>query len=263
LTVLGGTGLAGLIIGIAFRDIAENFLASVLISTRSPFQTGDWIEVAGYNGLVQHVTTRGTMLMTFDGNYVRIPNAIVYKSNIVNYSANPPRRLEFTLGIGYDDPITLAQETLLQVLAEHPAVLQEPEPLVLVEKMGQSSIDLCIYFWYDTRVHNGLKIKSSLIRLAKHALDEDGFTFPDTGREVIFPRGVPVHMVEAQPEHGMLKSRAAVALTQQPTPVATAAEGDLGSEDEGIQAQARQARPLDEGEDLLKVHETQSPKENQ
>ena len=258
LTILGGTGLAGLIIGVAFRDIGENLLASILISTRSPFQTGDWIEVAGYNGLVQHVTTRGTMLMTFDGNFVRIPNATVYKSNIVNYSANPPRRLEFTIGISYDDPIPLAQETILHVLAEHPAVLKEPEPLVLVEKLGQSSIDLCIYFWYDTRTHNGLKIKSSLIRQAKHALDEGGFTFPDTAREIIFPRGVPVQMVNPATNGTRPLRQAPVSVSEAPTTVATAAEGDLGSETEGIQAQARQARPLDEGEDLLKANASAS-----
>lgn len=261
LTILGGTGLAGLIIGIAFRDIAENFLASILISTRSPFHPGDWIEVAGYNGLVQQVTTRGTMLMTFDGNFVRIPNATVYKSNIVNYSANPPRRLQFAIGISYDDPITLAQETILRVLAEHPAVLKEPEPLVLVDKLGPSAVELCIYFWYDTRTHNGLKIKSSLMRQAKHALDEGGFTFPDTAREIIFPRGVPVQMVDLALADTTATSDAPALVSEAPTTVATAAEGDLGSEAEDMQAQARQARPLDEGEDLLKANEMAEAKE--
>ena len=259
LTVLGGTGLAGLIVGIAFRDIVENFLASILISTRSPFALGDWIEVAGYNGLVQRVTTRGTMLMTFDGNYVRIPNAIVYKSNIVNYTANPHRRLDFTFGISYDDSITAVQETALRVLKAHPAVLTEPEPLVLVEDLGASTVDLHVYFWYDTRTHNWLKVKSSLIRLVKRALDEGGFTLPDAAREVIFPRGVPVQLERRYAENGAHEQPMK---TFPPTPeadiIATDAEGDLGSEEKAIQAQARRARPLDEGEDLLKVNHSHS-----
>ena len=84
LTVLGGTGIAGLIVGFAFRDIAENFLASVLLSVRQPFARDDLIDVAGFNGIVQQLNTRGTILMTPDGNHVQIPNATVYKSTIVN-----------------------------------------------------------------------------------------------------------------------------------------------------------------------------------
>ena len=70
---------------------------------------------------------------------------------------------------------------------------------MLVEKLGQSAIDLRVYFWYDTQAHNGLKLKSSLLRLAKHALDEGGFTVPDTAREVLFPRGAPVRILDPLP----------------------------------------------------------------
>ncbi|CAN5691077.1 mechanosensitive ion channel family protein [soil metagenome] len=260
LTVLGGTGLVGLIVGIGFRDIVENFLASILISTRSPFAIGDWIEVAGYNGLVQRVTTRGTMLMTFDGNYVRIPNAIVYKSNIVNYTVNPHRRLDFTFGISYTDSIAAAQATVLHVLTEHPAVLAKPEPLVLVENLGAATVDLRVYFWYDTRTHNWRKVKSSLIRLTKHALDEGGFTLPDTAREVIFPQGIPVQLQQTLPENGAHEPPLQPpALAPEAEDVATAAEGDLGSEEPTIQAQAHQARSLDEGENLLKATNKRGP----
>ena len=76
-TVIGSTGLLGLVLGFAFRDIAENFLASILISMNRPFATGDRIEVAGYDGFVQSVNTRSTLLMTLDGNHVQIPNAAI------------------------------------------------------------------------------------------------------------------------------------------------------------------------------------------
>ncbi|HCS51920.1 MAG TPA: mechanosensitive ion channel protein MscS, partial [Planctomycetaceae bacterium] len=78
-TVLGGTGLLGLILGFAFRDIAENFLSSILISIQRPFAGGDLIQVAGFKGFVQSVNTRSTLLMTIEGNHVQIPNATIYK----------------------------------------------------------------------------------------------------------------------------------------------------------------------------------------
>ena len=103
LTVLGGTGLVGLIIGIAFQDIAENFLASILISVRQPFRIGDLIQIGEHTGIVDRVTTRGTTVLTVDGNHVQIPNSHVYKNTIVNFTANPLRRISFVVGIGYDD----------------------------------------------------------------------------------------------------------------------------------------------------------------
>ncbi len=88
LTVLGGTGLAGLVIGFAFRDIAENFLASLLLSVRNPFNMGDLVRIGEQEGIVRNLNTRSTLLFTLDGNHVQIPNAAVYKSVITNYSTS-------------------------------------------------------------------------------------------------------------------------------------------------------------------------------
>lgn len=128
LTVVGGTGLIGLIIGIAFRDITENFLASIFLSMQRPFETGDLVEVSGVTGYVQQLNMRTTILMTLDGNFVQIPNACVYKSNLRNFTTTPNRREDFVVGIGYDTAISEAQEIAQKVLADHPAVLNDPEP---------------------------------------------------------------------------------------------------------------------------------------
>ena len=247
-TVLGGTGIAGLIIGIAFRDIMENFLASILISMRNPFRSGDLIEIEGHTGIVQRVTTRGTVLIDFAGNHVQIPNATVYKNTIVNYTANPKRRMEFSVGIGYDDSIRKAQEAALQVIASHPAVLDDPEPLVLVESLGASTVNLKVLFWFDGTRYNGFKIKSSLIRLVKHAFVSESISMPDEAREVVFPQEVPVRLIRES------ESVSAAEPSSEPPPsepVATAAEGDFGSEESQIKEQARRARMPEEGEDLL------------
>jgi len=267
-TVLGGTGLAGLVVGIAFRDIIENFLASILISTRSPFRVGDRIEVAGFLGLVQQVTTRGTVLMSLDGSLIRIPNSTVYKSNIINYTANPSRRLDFTVGISYEDSIAEAQELLIKVLTDHPAVLDQPEPLVLVHNFGAATVDLRVFFWFDSQTHADIKIKSSVMRLVKQTLMEQGFTLPDAAREIIFPKGIPLSLPVTTPVAKSERSRVAPPapvtgkvtgkVTErvkptEPALLSTPAEGGLGSEDEQIQEQAQQARKLEDGENLLKA----------
>ncbi|MDD4464227.1 MAG: mechanosensitive ion channel family protein [Desulfobacterales bacterium] len=196
-TVVGGTGLIGLVLGIAFRDITENFLASLFLSLQQPFREGDLVEVASVTGYVERLTSRTTVLMTLDGNQVQVPNSTIFKSTIRNFTSNPNRRDDFIVGIGYDDSIPSAQEVALKVLAEHPAVLNEPEPLVLVDNLGPSTVNLRVYFWLDGGRHSWLKVKSSVIRLVKRAFQDSGISLPDEAREVTFPHGVPVRVIDA------------------------------------------------------------------
>ena len=248
LTLVGGTGLIGLVLGIAFREITENFLASLVLSLQQPFREGDLVEVASVTGYVQRLTSRTTVLMTLDGSQLQIPNSIVFKSTIRNYSSNPNRREDFLIGIGYDDPIPFAQETALKVLAEHPAILKEPESLVLVESLGPSTVNLRVYFWLDGGRHSWLKVKSSVIRLVKRAFQESGISIPDEAREVTFPDGVPIRMVAG--EHAPKPAAAAVVKPSiEPEIVATKAEAGLQSDAEEIKAQARKS--WTPGENLL------------
>lgn len=279
-TVLGGTGIAGLIVGIGFRDIMENFLATILISTRNPFKAGDRIEVAGHLGIVQQVNSRTTVLMSLDGNHIQIPNAVIYKSTIRNFTANPNRRLEFGVGVGYDDDLSGVQQTIIDVLASHPTVLTTPEPLALVDGLGAATVNLRILFWVDTSRHEEIKVKSSVIRLVKRALDDNGYSMPDEAREVIFPDGVPLTGVPWQQlidtQQGVDPTKAAEQSDLAPTPsrriqrtpssptkragesavkvtapLATQAEGGLANEDEQIKEQARSARTPEEDTNLL------------
>ena len=196
LTVIGGTGLIGLVIGIAFQDIAENFLASILISVQKPFRIGDLIVVDGHEGIVQRVTTRGTTLLTSDGNHVQIPNSKIYKTTIENYTANPLRRISFEIGIGYDDSTSEAQKVVLETIKEHSATLNDPAPRVLIENLGASTVNLTALFWIDGTRNEWRSVRSSCMRMAKQALLHAGISMPDEAREVIFPNGVPVLMNE-------------------------------------------------------------------
>lgn len=257
LTLVGGTGLIGLALGIAFRDITENFLASIFLSAQRPFETGDLVEVTGVTGYVQQLNVRTTILMTLEGNLVQIPNASVYKTNLRNFTANANRREDFVVGIGYDDSINEAQEIARKVLAEHPAVLKDPEPSVLADSLGRATVNLRVYFWLNGREHSWLKVRSSVIRLVKLAYQQRGISMPDEAREVIFPRGIPVTMLPPRPE----PTRDAAPSMRSPGDAAqdqhqvasTHAEGGLSSEAGMIKDQARQVQPLNDGENLLKA----------
>ncbi|MBE0545126.1 MAG: mechanosensitive ion channel [Verrucomicrobia bacterium] len=255
LTVVGGTGLVGLAVGIAFRDITENFLASIFLSMQRPFETGDLVEVSGVTGYVQQLNVRTTILMALDGNLVQIPNASVYKSNLRNFTTNANRRDQFDVGIGYDDAINEAQEIALQVLTDHPAVLSAPEPLVLVDSLGKATVNLRVYFWINGREHSWSKVRSSVIRQVKRAYQNHGISMPDEAREVVFPQGIPITMLDGKPAGPpaaqVEKPLPAAGPSEELDVVSTKAEGGLQSEAGVLDEQARQAQPLREGENLL------------
>ena len=250
-TVLGGTGLIGLALGIAFRDITENFLASLLLSIQQPFREGDLVEVNGLVGLVQSVNSRTTILMTLNGNQVQVPNATVYKNTIRNYTSNPNRREDFTVGIPYSELIPRAQEIALRVLADHPAVLKDPEPWVLVDNLGANTVNLRIYFWLDGTQHSWLKVKSSVIRLVKRAWQEAGVSLPSAWQEMVFPHGVPVQLVHEKPTAHENGRQATPPAEPAREVVATDAEAGLRSEAGEIKDQAQRAWSPAEGENLL------------
>lgn len=265
MTVVGGTGLVGLAVGIAFREITENFLASIFLSLQQPFETGDLIEVAGITGFVQQLNVRTTVVMTTDGNLVQIPNATVYKGTLRNFTANPNRRENFVVGIGYDDSIDKAQEVARSVLEEHPAVLNDPEPWVLADSLGPATVNLRIYFWLNGKEHSWLKVRSSLIRLVKRAYQQAGISMPDSAREIVFPlgvpiTGVPIEMLDRQPgelpEAAPMRHAKVADICEDRVAVSTKAEAGLSSEASELEKQARQAQPLHEGENLLRATPT-------
>jgi small-conductance mechanosensitive channel len=209
----------------------------------------------GVLGYVQQLTVRTTVLMTLDGNHVQIPNAIVYKNTIRNYSSNPNRREDFNVGIGYRVPITRAQEVALAAVHSHPAVLKSPEPWILADSLGAATVNLRVYFWLDGSEHSWLKVRSSVIRLVKRAFQENGIEMPDEARELVFPQGVPVHLVDGRhPEsNGRSESSAERSAVQPPKvePVSTGSEAGLATDAEQIENQARRATSPEAGENLL------------
>jgi small-conductance mechanosensitive channel len=171
------------------------------------------------------------------------------------------RRVDFVVGIGYADSIAHAQEVALRLIAEHPAVLQQPEPWVLAEGLGSAVVQLRVYVWLDSTKHSWLKVRSSIIRLVKRGFQEQGVSMPDEAREVVFPDGVPVRLLRdgaarhAQPatsggsEATRVEQRRRLAKDAE---IATGAEARLDSEAGSIERLASAARTPEGGQDLLK-----------
>ncbi|GGI90072.1 mechanosensitive ion channel family protein [Legionella impletisoli] len=249
LTILGGTGVLGIILGIAFRDITENLLASILLSVQKPFNNEDLIEVDNIIGYVQALTIRSTILITLDGHEVQIPNATVYKNNICNFTSNPKRRESFVVGIGYEEAISHAQEVAFQVLEKHPAVLKDPEPWILVDELAASTVNLRIYFWLDGTEYHWRKVRSSVIRLIKGAFQKANISMPGQIIELSMLDEVSVLL----PEKHTRKEREKVKIEEKESSnIVTNAEGGLGSDKEELQEQGRRIERVDQEKNLLK-----------
>ena len=178
-SVLGALGLAGLALGFAIRDTVENYIASILLSLRQPFSPDDHVVINGQEGLVLRLTSRATLLMSFDGNHIRIPNAIVYKGVIVNYSRNPNRRFSFELGVGTDVNLLNALQLARQTLQESPGVLASPAASVQIHSLGDSNVLLRFYAWIDQTQSDYSTVRSETIRRVKAAFQRADFDMPE------------------------------------------------------------------------------------
>jgi small-conductance mechanosensitive channel len=177
--VLGATGLAGFAVAFAFRDTFENYIASILLSIRQPFEPNDHVLIEGHEGRVIRLTPRATVLLTLDGNHVRIPNALVFKGIITNYTHNPNRRFEFDLGVGTEEDLVDVQDRILETMGTIKGVLSEPPPQCWVIGLGDSSVQLTVSGWVDQRHTDFGKARSEAVRLVKQSLDEAGVAMPE------------------------------------------------------------------------------------
>ncbi len=178
-TILGSAGVVGLAIGFAVRDTIENYISSIMLSLRQPFRANDHVVINEHEGKVVRLTSRATVLMTLDGNQLRIPNATVFKAVILNYSSNPQRRFTFELGVdAADDPVA-AMKAGVDALTTLPFVLAEPEPNSLIQSVGDSNIILLFTAWVDQEKTDFGRARSLAIRIVTSALDQQGFTMPE------------------------------------------------------------------------------------
>ncbi len=177
--VLGAAGVIGLALGFAFQDIVENYLAGILLSIRQPFNVGDLITVESHEGRVIRMSSRELILMTVEGNHVRLPNALVFKNPLINYTRNPRRRFDFAVGVDVDEDLTRAQQLGVDTLRAMKGVMDDPGPGSLVEELGESTVNVRFLGWVDQTKADFLKVKSEAIRLVKTHLDDAGVQMPE------------------------------------------------------------------------------------
>lgn len=178
-TVLGGAGIIGIALGFGVRDTVENYIASLLLSVRQPFRAEDHVVIDGQQGIVVRLNTRATILMTLDGNHLRIPNAKVFKADILNYSTNPTRRFQFRVGVdSADDPVA-AISVGVETLSKLPFILFDPEPSGMIVEVGDSSILIDYFAWVDQRETSFSSARSQAIRDVKTILEDQGFSLPE------------------------------------------------------------------------------------
>ncbi len=175
---LAGLGFFSVAAAFAFRDILENLLAGVLLLLRQPFQSGDQITVGDQSGTVEAITIRETRLKTFNGQLVLIPNRDVYKSVIVVRTAYPSRRLDFVVGVAYENDVEEACRVVEQALAGLPRLPDDPQPEALVTALGVSTVDIEVRFWAGPDQHDSRVALSAAIIATKLALDDAGIEMP-------------------------------------------------------------------------------------
>tara|TARA_A100001391_G_scaffold139407_2_gene97657 strand:+ start:5801 stop:7222 length:1422 start_codon:yes stop_codon:yes gene_type:complete len=177
--VLGGAGVIGVALGFAMRDTIENYVASLMLSLRQPFRPNDWVVIDDREGRVVRLTSRATILMTLDGNHLRIPNAAVFKAVIVNYTTNPQRRFDFVLGVDADDDVEAARVLGRQTLAGLAFVLDTPAPEARLVDVGDSNVQVQFLGWIDQGASDWHRARSRAILEVKGALEGAGFGLPE------------------------------------------------------------------------------------
>ncbi|MGJ8673792.1 mechanosensitive ion channel family protein [Rubritalea sp.] len=236
--ILGVAGVAGIALGFAFRNIVENYLAGVLLSIRNPFSTGDVIEVSGMKGKVIRLTSRDTVLMTMDGNHLRIPNSAIMTSAMTNFSRNPLRRFDFAVGVSVELDLIKVRELGMETLLSLKSILSDPAPTIVVEALGDSTVNMRFYAWIDQRDSDFSKAKSEAIRLIKDRFDDQGIEMP----EPIYR----VHLKDAYAPQEM------VAESQPAQPSQKRIQGEMDtSADTSLDKQIEAAEEMDAEKNLL------------
>ena len=181
-SVLAVLGAAGLAIGLALKDSLSNIASGVMLIVQRPFRVGDFVQAAGMEGTVDQIRVFQTRMRTIDNRTVVLPNSLITTAPIINFTANPKRRIDLAVGVGYDDDLKLARETLLEVASAHAKVLKDPKPEVLVTALAESSVNLELRAWVKTG--DLQSTKSELTEAVRNEVMGRGLNIPYPQRDL-------------------------------------------------------------------------------
>lgn len=175
-------GAAGLAIGMALSGTLQNFSGGVILLIIKPFKVGDFIEAQGFSGTVTAIQIFNTILKTPNNQTIIIPNGGLSTGSVTNYSTESTRRLVQTYGIDYSDDVKQAREILLRIINEDSRVLKDPAPVVVLEGLGDSSVNLSLRAW--TKNEDYWNVNFETTEKVKYAFDKEGVSFPFPQRDV-------------------------------------------------------------------------------
>jgi small conductance mechanosensitive channel len=180
--LLAGLGIAGFIIGFALQDTLSNFASGLMILVYRPFDVGDFVDAGGVRGRVDRMSLVNTTFKTLDNQVIIVPNNMIWQQVITNITAQRTRRVDLTFGISYSDDIDKAKEILWDVVRNYDGILEEPEPNIRVNALGESSVDLICRPW--VRTDDYWDTYWNLTEIVKKRFDEEGITIPFPQRDV-------------------------------------------------------------------------------
>ena len=179
LAILGGAALA---VGLALQSSLSNFASGIMLVAFRPFTKGDFVDAGGVAGTVQSVGIFHTELKTPDNRHIVVGNSSITSSNITNFSAYDTRRIDLVIGVHYDDDLKLARSVIEKVLREHPNVLDDPEPTIMLMDLGESSVDFAVRPWVKSTEF--WPTRGQLLEQLKAELEAAGCSIPFPQRDV-------------------------------------------------------------------------------
>jgi small-conductance mechanosensitive channel len=177
-------GIFAIVIGFATQTIFGNLVSGLFLIFERPIKVGDVVNIDSTIGQVEDIRVISTTIRTFDGYFVRIPNMTVFNSKITNFFVNKARRFEYSVGIRYKDDADKAIQIIKETIEEHPFALKYPEPMVFVEQLGNSSVDITVKIWAP--FSEWYEVRRELLWKIKVNLEENGIFVPFPQREVWF-----------------------------------------------------------------------------
>jgi small conductance mechanosensitive channel len=180
--LLAGLGIAGFIVGFALQDTLSNFASGIMILLYRPYDVDDLIDVGGVYGKVNKMSLVSTTIATFDNQMIVVPNNKIWGDVIKNVTAQDKRRVDMVFGISYSDDINKAEQVLMDILTSHEKVLEDPEPMVRLHTLGESSVDFVVRPW--VKVHDYWDVYWDVTKTVKMRFDQEGISIPFPQRDV-------------------------------------------------------------------------------
>lgn len=178
-TLLGTAGVAGLAVGLALQDPIVNLFSGVMMTARTFFKIGDLVETNGFTGIIEKISLRSTVLKTFQGQEVVLPNKDVYQNPLKNYSTSGERRVDLSCGVSYGDALPMVKDIALQAMEEVAGRNKNKAVEFFYTEFGNSSINFYLRFWLkDTSQKAYLHAQSEAIIALKKAFDHHDITIP-------------------------------------------------------------------------------------